>query len=428
MSVKIVSSKKPTEELLTSVRCINLDWLEVHCLEPVGEPRDPAYFVRQGFVVHEREYGTRVYLSMFTLDGTDGLPLLEVRRDPASKGLYGIHAANECHIRLVNRTCYFDNAAGLLADFLRAHGYFDIRISRVDVCLDFTQFDRGDDPQAFVRRYFRHVYSKINQGNISSHGKDTWSGQEWNSLSWGAPASDVGTKMYDKTLELYDAKLDAFRKPYIREAWLRCHLIDDMHRVTLNNQRVRVWRVEFSVRSSVKKWFKIELDGHQGHYQSIRNTLDCWNGRDRLLVMFASLAQHYFRFKYFEEGIRKDRCKDKVLFVFTGLQYTYRIDRENSVCGVGRNDKKPMDSLMAKIRLYQESNNREEVRQACDILLKAMEDDNLRWELANPWSYEELEYLRRIMAIRTRHPDISVSVVMAEVKKLLAINDKTATF
>ena len=60
-------------------RCINLDWLEVFCFE-IGEPHDADFFRRAGFVVDEREYGTRIYNQMFTLMGDDGHPLLEVRR------------------------------------------------------------------------------------------------------------------------------------------------------------------------------------------------------------------------------------------------------------------------------------------------------------------------------------------------------------
>ena len=63
------------------VRCVNIDWLEVFAME-IGAPHDADYFIRAGFVVHVREYGTRIYNEMFTLDGQDGHPLLEVRRNP----------------------------------------------------------------------------------------------------------------------------------------------------------------------------------------------------------------------------------------------------------------------------------------------------------------------------------------------------------
>lgn len=410
------------------VRCINIDWLEVYALEPPTEPHDPDYFTGRGLIVHDRGYGTRIYSQMFTIEGNDGLPLLEVRRAPMSSGDTGILPPNATHIRLCNRTCYFDNAAALLADFLDAYNYTDVRISRVDICLDFVKFDKNDDPAAFVRRYFRHVYSKINQGNIHAHGSDAWNGQEWNSLSWGSLTSDVGTKLYDKTMELYDPKIDAYRKPYIRETWLRCHMIDDVHRCTMRGNKVRVWRVEFSIRSSVRKWFRIELNGKAGNYQSIRNTLDMYDGRDRLLVMFASLANHYFRFKYYEPDKRKDRCRDKVLFVFDGMQTTYTIDRTSMLTGRSDQHVRPLDRLIIKLRMYRDSHNDTDLKTACDIIIKAMQDESLRADLTNPFDREELEELRHIMAIRSRHPDLHVQVVMQMVKQLLRINDNTATF
>ena len=185
-----------------TARCVNLDWLEVHAYEPILTSLNAHYYRAQGWIVEEREYGTRVYREMFVLIGRDNQPLLEIRRNPASQGLNGVHQANECHIRLTNRSCYFDDAASYLQSFLNNYGYYNVRISRVDVCLDFVSFDMGDDPAAFVRRYFKHKYSKINQGRISAHGDDTWSGLECNSLSWGSKMSDVSTKLYNKTMEL----------------------------------------------------------------------------------------------------------------------------------------------------------------------------------------------------------------------------------
>lgn len=73
-------------------RCVNLDWLEVHCLEPVGIPHDAEYFRRAGLTVDERSYGTRVYRQMFTVHDALGHPFVEVRRDPFSVGVKGIHS------------------------------------------------------------------------------------------------------------------------------------------------------------------------------------------------------------------------------------------------------------------------------------------------------------------------------------------------
>lgn len=410
----------------TSVtRCVNLDWLEVHAREPINQPRDAAYYMEKGFIVHVRDYGTRVYRQMFVLEGNDGENLLEIRRDPASQGLNGIHDPNECHIRLCNRTCYFDNAAEAFSQFLSEHGYTDIRISRIDICLDFVKFDKGDDPQAFVRRYFRHKYAKINQGRINTHGEDTWTGQEWNSLSWGSKTSAVTTKLYNKTMELHDTKTDTFKKPYIRQAWQLCHMIDNWQRCTLNGEVVYVWRVEFSLRSSVKGWVPIEIDGNPKNYQSLRNTLECYEGRDKLLVMFASLANHYFHFKKYKIGKRKDRCADKILFDFSGTQITYKLSTNDPIAGSGTKLQDRWQQLINKIRAFQTTHPGPEVFKACEVLISTITEDGERNDLANPWSREELETMRWLMNIRTKHRELDYEAAMKEVKKLLNITNRT---
>lgn len=407
------------------VRCCNLDWLEVHAREPFGSRRDALYYTSLGYHVAVREYGTRVYREMFTILAPNGDGLLEIRRAPSSSGLHGIHDENECHIRLTNRTCYFDNAARLLDDFLQKHGYTDIHISRVDICLDFERFDFGDDPAAFVRRYFRHRYAKINQGRISGHGEDTWSGQEWNSLAWGSKSSAVTTKMYDKTLELYDAKLDRFAKPYIREAWFRSGLIDDIQRVTKNGEKVTIWRVEFSLRSAVKNWVPIELDGNAGKYQSLKNTLQVYDSREKILVMFASLARHYFRFKKYEENKRKDRCKDKLLFDFTSEQQVYKIGQPDVCLGSGNSFKSQFNRLILKLRAYQQTHFGAEIHKACDTLIQAITEEDMRNDLANPWSNEELMFLRKLLYVRTTQRDLTYNAAVEEVKRLLNITERT---
>ena len=406
-------------------RCVNLDWLEVHAREPIGVPLNAFYYTRKGYNLKEREYGTRVYREMFTILTDFDEPLIEIRRAPASSGLRGIHDENECHIRLANRTCYFDNAAAFLRDFLNSHGYTDVRISRVDICLDFTRFDEGDDPQAFVRRYIRHKYSKINQCNISGHGKDTWAGQEWNSLSWGSLKSIVTTKMYNKTLELYDQKLGKYKKPYIREAWLKCGFIDDIQHVTKDGELVNVWRVEFSVRSAQVGWMPIELDGEPRKIQSLRNTLDCYDSRGKILVIFASLARHYFHFKKFEKNKRKDRCQDKVLFKFAPNEAVYKIGKPNTAFGSGTTFKASYERLIEKIRVYQCCHHGIELHKACEVIIASMTEENYRSELSNPWSREELEEMRQLLSVRSRNRDWSYNECLNEVRKLLNIKDRT---
>lgn len=426
-------------------RCINLDWLEVHCLEPNNQPRDADFFRSLGLIVNERPYGTRVYREMFTIDGTDGLPLIEVRRNPASQGIGGIHLAEECHLRLTNRACYLDNAAQVMSEFIATYGYTFNRISRVDICLDFERFDSGDRPQDFLRRYMQQKYAKINQGNIHAHGTDNWSALNWNSVSWGAPSSDIGTKFYNKTLELYNQHDNTYSKPYIRYAWLKCGLIDDMQHVTKqvdgNSITAQIWRVEFSIRSSVKKWFAIELNGKRKAYQSIRNTLDCYSDRSRLLTIFASLCNHYFHFKYllkrydfYRDGhtngkaTSKYKSPDKVLFYWNDQQLVYTVGRESEKIGDGRNSIKPLNTLVNKLKHYRETHHGQDIHRACTILIEAMESEAIRADMTRPWSYEEIKALQIALRQAQDNPTHDVSVLLHEIKEFLRINDNTAIF
>lgn len=418
----------------SSQRCVNLDWLEVHCLEPYGDPHDAEYFRRVGLTVMERDYGTRVYKEMFTVNDAQGNPFVEVRRAPYSTGYAGIHDERECHLRLVNAACYLDNAADLMQQFIDTYHYEFNRITRVDICLDFERFDEGDDPAVFLSRYLRQVYSKINQGNITAHGADRWNGQVWNSVSWGSPTSAIGTKFYNKTMELYDPATGTYRKPHIRYAWLKCGLIDDFHKVLKRKDdgyyTPQIWRVEFSIRSSVKKWFAIELNGEAKHYQSIRNTLDMYDCRDKLLTLFASLQQHYFHFKHYDKEQRKDRCPDKVLFKWSDLQVTYKVGRDDtlSILGEGAKQSRPYDTLLKKLRLYQQEKPQKDIVEACQVIIRAIEGDYLRSDLRNPFSYQELLALQRALSMKASGDDTDVVVLMQEVKNLLKLNDKTAIF
>lgn len=415
------SDKLQMAELPTRKRCVNLDWLEIHAREPVGQPHTADYFRNLGCEVQEREYGTRIYREMFVIYGSDGLPAIEVRRNPASSGLNGIHDPEETHIRLVNRMCYYDDCAEMFEKWLENHHYTDVRISRVDICLDFVRFDFGDEPSKFVRRYLKHKYAKINQGNINAHGKDSWEGQEWNSLKWGSPMSCVSTKMYNKTMELKDTKSGLFGKPYIRQAWMLCGFIDNMQSVTLQGEEVQVWRVEFSLKSAAKGWCPIELDGKPNHKYSLRNTLDMYKGRDRLLTIFASLSKHYFRFKKYKSGVRKDRCEDKKLFDFASIQTTYKLDVTERICGDGNKDLTRFNRLLQLLTAYDMSKFSGKEKEAAEILINALKEDKMFADLARPSNQTDRAIMRakflQFIYTRVNNP-IRVSEILKETLKV----------
>lgn len=410
---------------MAKTRCINLDWLEVYCLESsIGYPHDAEYFRRAGWHVREREYGTPTYKEMFTLFSYDNdEPLIEVRRAPKAPRGYntgGIMDPNACHIRLCNRTCYMEDAAGLLQRFLEENFFEYSRISRVDIALDFEKFDSGDDPQKFLQRYIKGQYAKINQARISMHGADRWDGRTWNSVKWGNENSMVSTKMYCKTLEL----LQVSDKPYIRQAWFEAGLIDDWFDMTKRKEdgtvyKPEIWRIEFSIKSSTKNWFVVEDPySTKRKLKSIRHTLEQYRTRRQMLDVFFSLADHYFHFKKFAEGVRKDRCEDKVLFDKKIPSVFYKVTH------VATHEKqdKTLQRLLRMLRDYQSTVYDEEKRQACRMLIADIEYRARAHDLPNDTPIEELTLLRQLVAKRvmgspnTLSQDINIIKAMLEIE------------
>lgn len=422
------SPKKPTGGRYTGKRCVNIDWLEIHAREPVGQPHNAEYFRSLGLSVEEREYGTRVYKEMFVIMGSDSLPAIEVRRNPASSGLNGIHDAEETHIRLVNRMCYFDDCVEKFRLFLENNHYTDVRISRIDICLDFVRFDFGDDPARFVRRYLKHKFAKYNGGDINLHGKDGWESMDINSLKWGSPVSIVSTKLYNKTMELKIPKTTLFKKPYIRQAWLLCGFIDDMQHVTLNGQEVNVWRVEFSLKSAKKGWAPIELDGKANKKYSLRNTLDVYDNRNKLLTMFASLSQHYFRFKKYKKGVRKDRCEDKKLFDFSGLQQIYKLTDENAICGEGNKDLIRFNRLLQLLQAYDISKWGGKEKEACETLINAIKEDNLYADIAKPWSIDDRAIARAMFIGKIMRHEVTIADIERELEECFKVSPEATHY
>lgn len=409
---------------MAKIRCVNLDWLEVYCLESsIGYPHDAEYFRRAGWHVREREYGTPTYKEMFTLFSYDNdEPLIEVRRAPKAPRGYntgGIMDPNACHIRLCNRTCYMEDAAGLLQRFLEENFFEYSRISRVDIALDFEKFDSGDDPQKFLQRYIKGQYAKINQARISMHGADRWDGRTWNSVKWGNENSMVTTKMYCKTLELRQVS----DKPYIRQAWYEAGLIDDWFDMTKRMEdgtvyKPEIWRIEFSIKSSTRNWFVVEDPySTKRKLKSIRHTLEQYRTRRQMLDVFFSLADHYFHFKKFTEGVRKDRCEDKVLFGKKIPSVFYKVTH------VATHEKqdKTLLRLRRMLRDYQNTIYDEEKRQACRMLIADIEYRVRAHDLPNDTPIEELTLLRQLVAKRVMGSPNTLSQDINIIKAMLDI-------
>lgn len=384
-------------------RCVNLDWLEVYCIEPAdGSVRDADYFREAGWRVVERPYGTRQYQQMFTLVDDYSNSVYEIRRAPFVSSTKAMFIdPNGCHIRLSNRSCYSEFAIDNLRTFLAKHGYYCKRIYRLDVCLDFIKFDSGDDPQDFIRRYLKGIYTKINQASLSAHGRDEWHGRSWNSLAWGQLKSDVQTKIYCKTLELAQVK----DKPYIRQAWRAAGLIDDeitmlAHKADGTPYKADIWRVEFSIKSSGRKVFVMRQGGQEnGRRILMPHTLDCYDTRAKLLAVFAALAEHYFHFKIYKANVRKDRCKDKILFRFSPKDSFYQLE----TIATATPPTKSEDRLLAKLLEFQATTIDPELFKAAGAIIAYLEEIKQRRQLNDFYCRAELQALQLAISLAVKN-------------------------
>lgn len=376
------------------------------------------YFRSHGYIVHEREYGTRVYNEMFTIEDQHGHAFIEVRRNPqsGSSSFTGLSELS-CHLRLVNRACYANNPVRDMAEFMIKHDYIFQRIFRLDLCYDFIRFDSGDDPARFLRRYIENKFSKVNQCKVRVIGDDSWASFDWESVSWGAPTSMVGTKMYNKTKEL---KATGDKKPWIKQAWFESGLVDD----PLNLPDV--WRIEFSMHSSARNWIVIEdADSKHNKKRAVPHTLEMFDGRDRLWERFEEMAHHYFQFRYVEyldkvnsDGERnlkrKDVCREKRLFNYNLDRTFYKIEGVAVECKPDKDD----DILRRRLTMYREKHADPDLRRAIDILLNNLNRERLRQITAHGYA-AEIDQIRLAIATRTGWDYQTVIEKAEEIHKLI---------
>lgn len=424
------------QQLITSpnkIKCINLDWLSVYCLEPKGCVMNAAYYKKLGWSVEEREYGTPQYREKFTLmNGRH--PFLEIERNPYSlKQNGGIFEPESCHIRLANRTLYQPNPVQQLTNFIIKYGYEYKGISRVDVCCDLTIFDNGMKPQDLANKYMKDKIWKVHQSKIDAHssdGDDSWripihlgahgretkTGRTWNSLKWGSPKSALSTKLYNKTLELEtntgkfyikDAWVKSglcelqkvryeYRNPKTKEIEIRSKQISVVPGTAINQEipieeakKIDVWRVEFSMNSEGRKWIDL------GDNHIVDLSLNAFDNLDSLAATFFTCSEWLFCFiyaKWITQGStrmkeRTNRCKKLQLFNTKFLHSHYKPQRQTEMEDPSRTEKIMMYRLIAKSK---DKNLSEAYREACHQVARNLSKEHGEWWLPDVEDYGKL--------------------------------------
>lgn len=423
------------------MRCVNIDWLEVYCEESNDEyPCNADYFTRRGYVVREREYGTRVYEEMFYILDRNGNDMFEVRRNPKSgdSSFVGL-SPQSTHIRLCNWVCYQSNCVQLLRDFLVRHNYIFHRIYRIDVCYDFERFDSGDKPERVARRIVEKTYLKMNQTKIHAIGDDNWGGYAWETLSWGSLTSMVSTKLYNKTKEL---AATGNKKPYILTQWMMAGLIDNpvtqvKYGKDGSQYKPDIWRVEFSIKSKADSWLILEdISGKRVKKKAVPHSLSLFDSQDKLWQRFQDLAYHYFRFKVKtfkkqKRGIagfalgqiesnhdpelqRKDRMPEKVLF-------HYDKDREfMHIQNVPKPSKPYHDGEVLRRRLinYAATHPDHKIREACKVLIDSIDVRDI-YRYTDNFDIWEVKALQGAIQLKMGGDERSTLEIIAQLEELI---------
>lgn len=423
------------------MRCVNIDWLEVYCEESNDEyPCNADYFTRRGYVVREREYGTRVYEEMFYILDRNGNDMFEVRRNPKSgdSSFVGL-SPQSTHIRLCNWVCYQSNCVQLLRDFLVRHNYIFHRIYRIDVCYDFERFDSGDKPERVARRIVEKTYLKMNQTKIHAIGDDNWGGYAWETLSWGSLTSMVSTKLYNKTKEL---AATGNKKPYILTQWMMAGLIDNpvtqvKYGKDGSQYKPDIWRVEFSIKSKADSWLILEdISGKRVKKKAVPHSLSLFDSQDKLWQRFQDLAYHYFRFKvktykkqkrgvagfalgqiesnHDPELQRKDRMPEKVLF-------HYDQDREfMHIQNVPKPSKPYHDGEVLRRRLinYAATHPDHKIREACKVLVDSIDVREI-YRFTDSFDIWQVKALQGAIQLKMGGDERSTLEIVAQLEELI---------
>lgn len=396
-----------------SNKLISIDWLEVFCKEPLGACLDANYYKALGWSVTPRDYGTPQYREMFYINDEHGKPFLEIRRNPYSlKSEGGIFDANDCHIRLSNRTCYMPKQIDMLRKFLLNNNYIYKGISRIDICSDQAVFDNGMNPQNLCNDFIKEKIWKVHQSALSSHADDADDstrylqelielfksydklhlsahgnghnfGRTWNSIKWGSPRSAISTKIYNKTLEL---QTESREKLYIKDAWVKQGLCDlqkvgydvkqkdgsTVHKskmvcvepnssipeeIPIEEARlIKIWRVEFSIRSDGRTWVDIEKD------KKIELNLTNFDDSYKVAKAFYMMTSWNFQFVWSAftpqgKAKRKDRCKAIELYNLAWIEEAkkYRPTQPTREENPSRTDKIIANKLLKEYKTISET-------------------------------------------------------------------------
>lgn len=333
-------------------RCINIDWLQLYCLEPHGYQLS-AVLSNRGFSVMNRGLHTRHFQELIDVY-RDGYKVFEIQHLPSSvknaKTGKGVWLPGAALIKLENRLCYQSDCVAFMCDTLMSLNITIKSISRLDVAADFQYFDNGLRPDNLIKNFLKDIYWKCGTSNFTVIGTQKQK-SSYEYIRFGSGNSPVHCYLYNKTKELADVK----EKPYIRDAWSSAGY----------DENKDVWRLEFSLKSDAKHMVvtdSVILKNGKDYYnkttgeilactaivkEDSRGTLreiipiniSTIDRRDEVMRLWNKLAAHYFVFRHNDGKTTKRNAKKVELFNIQSCDTNCALIRLTDAIESGRMEK-----------------------------------------------------------------------------------------
>lgn len=225
------------------------------------------------FTLQKQRDSGRVYAEKYRVYDHNKQWLYDFYRVPKTPVINPLSA----QIRLSNQECYTSENVDRLKMFMECFNCVYRNISRIDLCLDFLNFENRLNPFKVIKDFMAAKYMLRRNIKFAVYGMHKFD-LEFECLKLGSPSSAVSVKLYNKTQEMQSVKI----KPYILETWINndlCYKLDSFK---------PVWRLEFSLTADAQEL----LDYNTG--EMFKMNLEWVDVHANLTKLFLSLQKQYF--------------------------------------------------------------------------------------------------------------------------------------
>lgn len=279
---------------------ISVDWLQVHCSLSSSRSIPTGVEMCCGgytFIAKVAPIHTAMFQNVYYVYSND-MQVAAFQCKPRSPQLN----KDMLICKLENRVLYHAKFVRLLYAIMGAYGLIYKGITRIDLCYDCTEFKDNRSPSKFINDFvsFRgvttHNLRKKGSEEFTCHGRKPRGGSsKINYIRFGSPQSKISTYIYDKTLELEEAK----DKPWIRKAWAVAGILPtDKH----------VFRAEISIKAEGTDVLNMSTG------ELFRLSPDMLESQERINEIFQIYAKKYFDFRI--DGGQKHKKNFKRLELF----------------------------------------------------------------------------------------------------------------